>query len=445
MSRRRSAKNIKNLPPVEAQIESMTLEGKGVVHIDGKTTFVSGAIPGERVLFKYTSRRKSFDEGAVEEVLEASPERVEPKCAHYAICGACSWQHLSADAQIQYKQQAMLDNLAHLGNVTPAQVFEPLTADSWGYRRKARLGVRYVRKKERTLVGFRERNGRYLADMQQCEVLHPSVGLQLTTLQELINGLEARESIPQIEVAVGDNATALVFRHLEDLVVDDLAKLQAFAEAHDVQLYLQPKGPDSVYCLYPDEPELYYEHPAFDVKVAISPMDFFQVNQPLNQAMVKRALELLEPQADETVLDLFCGLGNFTLPLARHAKTVVGVEGDYPMVKRAKATAERNGIHNTTYHVCNLMGDDLQKEAWLQQSYDKVLLDPPRAGAKEVIEHFGRIQAKRIVYVSCHPGTLARDAGELVHTHGYTLVGAGVMDMFPHTAHVESIAVFERP
>ncbi|MGB1255396.1 MAG: 23S rRNA (uracil(1939)-C(5))-methyltransferase RlmD [Thiolinea sp.] len=441
----RSSAKARKLPPAEASIESMTLEGKGVAHIDGKTVFIDGAIPGEKVIFNYTQRKSKHDEGRVLEVLEASAERVEARCPHYGVCGGCSWQHIEPSAQIRYKQQAMLDNLQRVGKVEPETVFEPLTADVWAYRRKARLGVRYVRKKEKTLVGFREKDGRFLADMQRCEILHPSVGERLVDLQQLINGLAARQSIPQIEVAVGDNVTALIFRHMEALSAEDQEAIRAFGEQHDFQIYLQPKGPDTVHCIWPqgEQVPLYYEHPSFNTRVELGPQDFFQVNQPLNQKMVVRTIELLALKAEDKVLDLFCGLGNFTLPIARHAAEVTGVEGDAVMVKRARQTALANGVENTGYYACDLMGE-MKGEPWLKQSFDKILLDPPRAGAKEVIEHMGRLDAKRIVYVSCHPGTLARDAGELVHTHGYRLVGAGVMDMFPHTAHVESIAVFEK-
>jgi len=445
MSRRqRKTRGVKNSPLVEAQIESLTLEGLGVAHLDGKAVFIEGGLPGERVAFRYTSYKQKYDEGRVETVLEASADRVEPKCAHFGVCGGCSWQHIALEAQIRYKQQAMLDSLKHLGHVEPETVFEPLSATGWGYRRKARLGARWVHKKEKALVGFREKQGGLLADLERCEVLHPSVGERLPELKALVGSLDARESLPQIEMAVGDNATALVVRHMESLSAADQERLLAFAQQYDFQLYLQPKGPDTVHCVWPAEAELYFAHPECRTRVDFQPLDFFQVNQPLNRQMVARAVELLAPQADETVLDLFCGLGNFTLPLARQALQVTGVEGEAAMVERARAAAEANGIYNTDYYACNLMAEDLSQELWLKRHYDKILLDPPRAGAREVIAHLGKLTAQRIVYVSCHPGTLARDAAELVQTQGYRLVGAGVMDMFPHTAHVESIAVFER-
>ncbi|WP_020559735.1 23S rRNA (uracil(1939)-C(5))-methyltransferase RlmD [Thiofilum flexile] len=442
---RRQPARVDHLPPVELTIESMTLEGKGVAHLEGKVIFVEGALPTETVKARYTLQKKSFDEAVTVEVLTPSDERVTPKCMHYSVCGGCSWQHLAPEAQIRYKQQALLDQLKHVGKVEPDTVLEPLRGDIWGYRRKARLGVRYVPKKGKVLVGFREREGSFLADLTRCEVLHPSVGEHLVDLQQLMSSMSQKERIPQIEVAVGDNATALIVRHLEPLTAQDIELLRAYGERMNQQIYLQPKGPDTVHCIWPTTPTLYYEHPQFNTRVEFGPQDFFQINQSINRLMVKRAVELLDPQANETVLDLFCGLGNFTLPLAQQAMQVTGVEGDAVMVKRAKHSAELNDIHNTDYHACNLMDDDaLKQQAWLKRHYDKILLDPPRAGAIEIMPYIGRLKAKRIVYVSCNPATLARDAHELVNTHGYRLTSAGVMDMFPHTSHVESIAVFDK-
>ncbi len=448
MARRRSRKQRLPQDPVTAEVESLSHEGRGVAHIDGKAVFISGALPGEKVTFIYTSQNRSHDEGKIEEVLTASPDRVEPKCVHYAICGGCSLQHLSSEAQIKYKQQSMLDGLKHLGKVEPEEIFEPMTGDAWGYRRKARLGVKFVIKKDKVLVGFRERHGGFLADMNSCEVLHESIGVKLQDFQTLIYQMESRDSTPQIEVAVGDKDTALIVRHLKPLSAEDTQLWIGFAEEHNFQLYLQPKGPDTVHRIWPEtgDVSLYYEHKAFDTRVEFGPQDFFQVNSSINIQMVPRAVDLLKLTGTERVLDLFCGLGNFTLPIARNAAQVTGVEGDLVMVKRARETAIANGIENTDYFACNLMGteQELKSQPWLKKQYDCILLDPPRSGAKEIIELFGKLKAKRIVYVSCHPATLARDAGELVHTHGYKLVGAGVMDMFPQTAHVESIAVFER-
>lgn len=443
MARRRRPRLPKD--PVEAHIESLSADGRGVAHIDGKAVFIDGALPGETVRFQYTDKKRKHDEGITLEVLQASDDRVAPKCEHFGVCGGCSLQHLSAEAQIRYKQQAMLDNLKHIGKVEPQTVFGPITAGPWGYRRKARLGVKHVYKKGKVLVGFREKRNSFLADLKQCEVLHPAVGHHLGDLQSLIAGMDAKEKIPQIEVAIGDDSIALVFRHLEPLGADDRQRLLDFAEQSGFVVFLQPGSPDTVTLLYPEQGDdtLFYQHPAFGTRVNFGPLDFVQVNSDINRQMVERAVTLLELEKTDRVLDLFCGLGNFTLPIARSAAHVTGVEGDLPMVQRAKRIALANGIENTSYHVCNLM-EEMQHERWLKQSYDKVLLDPPRLGAKEVIEHFSKLSPKRVVYVSCHPGTLARDAGALVHDHGYQLLGAGVMDMFPHTAHVESIAVFEK-
>ena len=449
MARRRRKQRLPQ-ESVKVTIESLSLEGRGVAHIDGKATFVSGALPDEEVTFIYTSKRRSHDEGKVEEIIKASPDRVEPKCEHYAICGGCSLQHLSVEAQRRYKQQSMLESLKHLGKVEPQEIFEPIVGDVWGYRRKARLGAKYVIKKDKVLVGFRERHGGFLAEIESCVVLHESVGTKLKAFQEMMYGMESRDTTPQIEVAVGDEATALIVRHLKPLAEAEQQQWIDFAKKHDFQLYLQPKGPDTVHCIWPDplqkQLDLFYEHKAFDTKVHFGPQDFFQVNSSINTQMVPRAVELLQLKGDERVLDLFCGLGNFTLPIARKAGHVTGVEGDLVMVNRARQTAKDNGIENTDYFACNLMGTalELKTQPWLKKKYDCILLDPPRSGAKEIIEHFSKLGAKRIVYVSCHPATLARDAGELVHTHGYKLLGAGIMDMFPHTAHVESIAVFEK-
>ncbi len=455
MARRRTRKQKLPQEPVEATIESLSPEGRGVAHIDDKAIFISGALPGEKVTFIYTSKRRSHDEGKIEEVLEASPDRVEPKCEHYAICGGCSLQHLSSEAQIKYKQQSMLDSLKHIGNVEPKEVFDAMTGDAWAYRRKARLGVKYVFKKGKVLVGFRERHGGFLAEMDSCEVLHEAIGKKLHLFQELIYGMDSRDCTPQIEIAVGDESEglniALIVRHLKELSTKDNDLWIAFGKEHNFQIYLQPKGPTTVHRIYPEPSEsigteLYYEHPDFDTKVHFGPQDFFQVNTSINRQMVPRAVELLQLTGKERVLDLFCGLGNFTLPIARNAEHVIGVEGDLVMVNRAKQTAKDNGIENTDYYACNLMGTaiELKSQPWLKKPYDCILLDPPRSGAKEIIEQFKKLKAKRIVYVSCHPATLARDAGELVNTHGYKLLGVGVMDMFPQTAHVESIAVFEK-
>jgi 23S rRNA (uracil1939-C5)-methyltransferase len=425
----------------ETEIHDLTHEGKGVASVEGKTIFIDGALPGEQVRFEYTAVRKDFDKGRVVEVLRASPDRIDPVCTHADICGGCSLHHLSPDAQVRYKQDALVSAFRQIARIENPHIVEPLRGPSIGYRHKARLGVRYVRKKERALVGFRERQGRLLADLQSCPVLVPEVGEKLEFMAKHIQRMEAREQIPQIEVGKGDDATSLIVRNLVELSEQDKAILIDMAKAMGVYISLQPKGPESVVPLWPEEQGLSYSHPDFDVHVDFHPGDFIQVNPEINRQMVKQAIEWLDVDKEHSVLDLFCGLGNFTLPLARRARAVIGVEGDPAMVNRARENALSNNIENTRYYVENLMEPDA-KSAWLREDYDRILFDPPRSGAKEIIPLIAGKNVKRIVYVSCHPGSLARDAGELVNTHGYRLVQAGVMDMFPHTAHVESMALF---
>jgi len=446
MSRRRSKKP--DPTPVQATIESLTHEGKGVVHIDGKTVFVDDALAGETVEFIYTRKKRDFDEARLHKIITPSAHRVEPACQHFGVCGGCRLQHLDAAEQLRVKENVLLDNLKRVGKVEAENVLPPLSGSNWGYRRKARLGVRYVHKKERVLVGFRERGSSYLAELDSCKVMHPAVGEKLVELGEVIRQLSVYKQIPQIEVAIADNSTALIFRNLEPLSDEDKIILSEFGQLNNFQIYLQPKGPNTVALLSPESEQnqtgLYYELSDYDLKVQFEPADFTQVNHDINPKMVGRALELLQLDKDDTVLELFCGLGNFTLPMARQAKKIVGVEGDAGLIERAHDNAKANGIGNVEYHVANLM-DNLDGMPWLKKdTYNKILLDPPRSGAKEVLPYIAAMGAKRIVYVSCHPGTLARDAGELVNEYGYHLRAAGVMDMFPHTAHVESIALFEK-
>jgi len=426
-----------------AVIEDLSHDGRGVTRIDGKTVFVGGALPGETVRFLRLKKSRRFDEGEALAVENPAANRVEPGCVHFGTCGGCSMQHLEPAAQIRAKQKVLADNLERLGKVRPDRWLEPLVAEPWGYRRRARLGVKYVRKKGKVLVGFRERHSPYLAELDGCPVLAAPVGNLLRPLAQLVEGLSVRERIPQFEVSVADNATAIVVRHLDPLSNDDLERLRGFARLHGVEFHLQHGGPDSIRPLDEASP-LHYEIPAHGVRIHFEPSDFIQVNRHINNAMIDHALALLDLEGDETVLDLFCGLGNFTLPVARHAKQVVGVEGDEGLVQRARDNAARNGIGNTAFHAANLF-ESIADYPWAKRAYDRVLLDPPRAGAELVCSEIERFNAPRIVYVSCHPGTLARDAGILVNDKGYRLVAAGVMDMFPHTAHVESIALFERP
>lgn len=448
MSRRRR----KKLPtePVRVNIETLSHDGRGITHIDGKVTFISRALPGEEVMFRYTSKRGKFDEGDTVEVLKASPQRIEPRCPHFGVCGGCSLQHLSPEDQIAAKQERLLENLTHLGKVSPGTVLPPLTAAPWGYRRKARLGVKFMRRDEVMRVGFREKHSSFLTDARQCDVLHPIIGQRLTAMGELVNSLSVRDKIPQIEVAVSDANTdantALVFRHLEPLADDDIQKLIDFGRANKLAIFVQSKGPKTIQRLWPAPEEndgfyLGYQLPNYDVEIQFQPTDFTQVNAELNKLMIDRAIDMLDLQADDRVLDLFCGLGNFSLPLARKAGRVVGVEGEATLVERARENAARNGISNVEFHAADLNGD-LEAEPWYGHGFNKLLLDPPRSGAATVVEKLPHPHPQTIVYISCDPATLARDAGVLVNQHGYQLVSAGVMDMFPHTAHVESIALF---
>jgi len=443
MARRRR----KKLPTevIQATITSLSHEGKGICHIDDKTVFVDGALEGETVRFSYTGKRKNIMEAVVEEVITASDLRVEPGCEFFAICGGCSLQHMQAEEQIHRKQQVLLDNLLHIGKCKPKEILNPLTGPHWGYRRKARLGVRYVEKKEKLLVGFREKRSNFLAQIESCKVLHPAIGYRLTDLAKLIRGLSIYTKIPQIEVAIGDEQGTLIIRHLEPLSAKDKEQLIAFAIKSDLQMFLQPAGPDSIERLYPASNQacspLNYYLPEFNIKHEFRATDFTQVNMVINRKMVDLALDLLQPQKTDQVLDLFCGLGNFTLPLARMAAKVVGVEGSDDLVAQAKKNAQYNNIENVEFYSADLFKDNNQ-QAWAKQKYHRILLDPARSGAKEIVEYLPKFGAHTVVYVSCNPATLARDAEILVHQHGYTMEKAGVMDMFPHTAHVESIALF---
>lgn len=424
-------------------IKSLSHDGRGIAEINGKTTFISGAINGETVICQLTKKHSRYNEAEVTEVISASPERVTPLCAHAGVCGGCSLQHMNIDAQIRLKQSALLEQLKHFGKVIPESVLPPIIGNPWHYRRKARLGVRYVRKKERVLVGFREKFSNFLTDVQACPVLHETVGTKIKDLTDLIRSLMQFEHIPQIEVAVSDTETALIFRHLMPLPEEDIAKLCAFAETHNMHFYLQPNPPEKIRKIWPknSSEKLSYSLPEYELDMQFYPLDFIQVNGEINKLMLKQALQLLEPQSTDTVLDLFCGLGNFTLPLARYAQHVIGVEGGTEMVARAKENAQHNNISNVEFYAANLM-EPTSDAPWMQKKYDKILLDPPRTGAKEILPFLPKFAAKRIVYVSCNPATLARDAGELVYNYGYKLKQVGVVNMFPHTTHIEAIALF---
>ncbi len=441
-SRKRRQKKL-SLPPVQVEIESLSHEGRGVARIDGKTAFVHGALPGEEVSFKYTRTHRRYDEGMVEEVLRASEFRVEPKCHFFSVCGGCNLQHMESKEQIKFKQNVLLENLEHIGNVKAEEILEPLTGPVWGYRHKARLGVKNVPKKGRVLVGFREKFSSFIAPMESCVILHEKVGDSLMDLSALIASTSIIDKIPQIEVAVGDAAVALIFRVLETPTDDDINKLIEFGKEKEFQIYIQPKGPDTVTLLYPDHAELSYKLADHNIDFYFKPNDFTQINVEINKKMINRAIEFLELDGTEKILDLFCGLGNFTLPLSRRVKEIIGVEGDQSLVERAQINAERNGITNAQFYTADLT-QDVTQMPWMEVVPDKVLIDPPRSGAIDVIPQIMKFAPKRIVYVSCHPATLARDAGMLVNEYGYKMKKAGVMDMFPHTAHVESIAVFDK-
>ncbi|HEY0662699.1 MAG TPA: 23S rRNA (uracil(1939)-C(5))-methyltransferase RlmD [Lysobacter sp.] len=432
-----------NQTPFEVEITDMTHDGRGVARRDGKAVFVSGALPGERVMAKQTSRSRSFDEAVTLEVLLASEDRVAPRCIHFGTCGGCALQHLAEDKQILAKQRVLMDNLERIGHVTPERVLPPLTDASWGYRRKGRFSVRRVEKKEKTLVGFREQDPRFVADLTRCETVIPRIGDNIGALAALIDGLQARREIPQVEFIAGDDTVALTFRHLVPLSDADQAALVAFGKQHDFAIFLQPGGVDSVHPLWPAVPRLAFALPQWNVEFVFRPLDFIQVNAGLNGKMIQHALDLLDPQPEDRVLDLFAGLGNFTLPLARVVREVVGVEGEAGLVRRARENAAHNGIANAQFHAADL-AKDLRDEPWMRAGFDKLLLDPPRSGADVVLAQLPLKQFGRIVYVSCHPASLARDAGYLVNEKGWKLRAAGVMDMFPHTAHVESIAMFEK-
>ncbi len=425
-------------------VTDLTHEAEGVVRTAGKVVFVAGALPGEEVTFRRRGFHKSHDEAELVEVLRPSPARVTPRCARFGICGGCALQHLDPAAQIEAKQKELAVNLERIGNVAPDSWLPPLQGPHWNYRRRARLSSRYVTKKGRSLVGFRERQGKYVADVQRCEVLAEPVASLVGKLGELLTTMAGRESLPQIEVSLSDGERVLVLRVLAPLGEADLAKLAAFEREHGLRVLLQPGGLDTVAPMTAGPVDLHYRLDEFDLKLAFGPTDFVQVNAAINQAMVARAIELLQVTHTDRVLDLYCGLGNFTLPLARRAAEVVGVEGDAGLIDRARANASANGIANARFHVADLSVPPDPTIPWMRGACDKVLLDPPRVGAREVLSAVAHLSPRRVVYISCHTGSLARDLGVMTHELGFRLRAAGVLDMFPHTTHVESIAVLDR-
>ncbi|OGT47307.1 MAG: hypothetical protein A3E83_00820 [Gammaproteobacteria bacterium RIFCSPHIGHO2_12_FULL_41_20] len=427
------------------EVSSLSHDGRGIAVIQGKTTFIQGALPGEKIRCKLISQHTRYNEAEILEVKELAIERVTPGCSHFGICGGCSLQHLSNAAQLKLKQDALIEQLQHFGNIKPQNLLPPLTMHPWGYRRKARLGVRYVIKKNKVLVGFREKRHHYLADIHSCPVLHENIGLHINELSNIIRSLDNYKDIPQIEVAVGENATALVFRHLQPLTAADQEKLIAFANKHQFHLYLHPNPPNVPHKLWPvEQPErLCYYLPNYHITMHFHPLDFTQINFEINNLMIQQAITLLDLRSEDEVLDLFCGIGNFTLPIARHAKRVTGIEGSERMVERAKENAVYNNIINADFYTTNLqLSTTEQQKPWLQKTYTKILLDPPRTGIKDLAPILPQLNAEKIVYISCNPATLARDAGALAKD--YQLTHAGIMNMFPHTEHIETMAVFER-
>ncbi len=430
--------------PVSIDISDLSHDGRGVGRSGEKAIFVHGALPGETVAARLIARNRRYDEAVVTEVLQASADRVEPECPWFEQCGGCALQHLDHGAQLRFKHKRLVDNLQRIGGVEPEHWLEPLSAEPWHYRRRARLSARLVQAKGRVLVGFREKQGRFVADVGHCRVLHPAFSERLESLSRLLGELSVADAVPQIETASGDEASAIVIRHLRPLDTDDVMRLKQWSEREDIAVYLQPKGPDTVHRLWPEQHRLSYRLPAFDLEFEFHPQHFVQVNAELNRRLVDRALELLDPRPDERVLDLFCGLGNFTLPLARRAGQVTGVEGASELIAAAQTNARANGVDNVAFEVADL-SEDVTATDWFKNTFDAVLIDPPRSGALEILPVIAASGAGRVLYVSCNPATLARDAGELVRSHGFRLVCAGIADMFPHTAHVESLALFERP
>jgi 23S rRNA (uracil1939-C5)-methyltransferase len=426
-------------------IESLDHEGRGITRLEGKTIFVEGALPGECVEYASYRKKPSYELARTLRVEKASGDRVIPHCPHFGVCGGCSMQHLDAAAQVAAKQRVLEDNLWHLSRLHPEQLYSPIYGSPWGYRHRARLSARLVPKKGGVLVGFHEKRSSCIADMRQCDILPPHLSALLVPLRRLIGGLSICDQMPQIEVAIGDDLTALVLRIMAALTPADEALLREFADCHNVVFYLQPKGPATAYRFYPlDGPALSYSLPEFGIEHFFSPTEFTQINPAINRVLVRRAMTLLDPQPGEKIADMFCGLGNFTLPIARSGASVQGFEGSADLIRRAEENAIANGLtERVRYSVANLFEVTPESLAAIGV-FDGMLIDPPRDGALELVRSLGETGPRRIVYVSCSPSTLARDAAILVGQKAYHFRGAGVVNMFPNTSHVESIALFER-
>ena len=429
----------------ELDIVSLDAEGRGVARREGKVVFVEGALTGERVQAGHVESKQSYDNARAVELLRESPDRRTPRCQYFGVCGGCALQHAGTRMQMAAKQRELEDNLERIGKLRAGTLLQAVLGEEWGYRHRARLSVRHVAKKGGALVGFRERKSTYVADMHSCEILPPRISRLIPRLRALIDTLEARARMPQIEVAIGDAVDVLVFRHLDPLSASDASRLRVFAEESGAWVWLQPAGPATAAPFHPPHaPGLYYELPEFGVRIEFAPTDFTQVNHGVNRMLVRRALRLLDPQPGERVADLFCGLGNFTLPVARSGARVTGLEGSAALIERARGNAALNGLAaSASFEVADLFVAGAG--ALISRGpFDKVLIDPPREGAIEVVKALPGEWPRRIVYISCDVATLARDAGVLVNSRGFTLSAAGVVNMFPHTAHVESIAVFDR-
>jgi 23S rRNA (uracil1939-C5)-methyltransferase len=428
-----------------AFVHSLSHDGRGIATIQQMTTFITDSLPNESVSYNITHRHTRYHEAQATHILIPSSDRVAPGCQHFGICGGCSLQHMNPKTQLELKQNTLLEQLKHFGQTAPREILPPIQGESYYYRRKARLGVKYVHKKNKILIGFREKSSRYLADLHDCPILSEKLSHQLPHLAELIRSLSIYLAIPQIEIAMGDTDCALVFRHLQALTNEDQQKLIQLGKQNNFHIYLQPHSPTSLIKLWPQDHHhrLIYTLPDWSLTMAFHPLDFTQINLEMNRKMLKQALNLLELTSNENILDLFCGIGNFSLPLALYGGHVTGIEGAMQMVLRAKDNARTNQIQNIDFYETNLE-QPIQNMKWVQTPYDKLLLDPPRTGAKAILPYVKHWRPKRILYISCNPATLARDAHDLVHQQGYILTKAGIMDMFPHTSHVEAMAVFDK-
>jgi 23S rRNA (uracil1939-C5)-methyltransferase len=429
--------------PIESTIEDLSHDGRGITRINGKVMFVNGALPGETVMIKHIAGNKNFEEGQTLEVLKSSSDRVEPKCKFYESCNGCTMMHLSPQKQIEFKQNTLKNNLLKMAKVQPESWLPPLTADSWHYRRRARLSVRWVMAKNKILVGFREKNGRYVADMDYCEVLQQPLDSLLQPLAKMIESLRVKQHIAQVEASIADEEIALIIRHLKPIHSEDEMVLLEFAEKYNLRIFTQSKGPKTILELTSSTKSLYFDMQEYGIRMEFLPSDFIQVNSKMNQKMIANAISLLDLKAEDVVLDLFCGLGNFTLPMAKKVSSIVGVEGEASLVQRAQQNAHLNQIENVEFYTADLTKNH-ESSPWFQKPYNKVLIDPPRSGAWDILPLIAQTKADTLLYVSCHPASLARDSDRLVNDLGFKMITAGVMDMFPHTSHVESIALFVR-